>query len=233
MGELPACQEGAFGRAKGWSPAWSILIGLGRAGRKIFSRAGLPLPPVGKEAWMWWPGGCPGVCRDSGWFPGLPWGAATWKAGILFLAGQQDTCFGGKHFYKRFPLLCSSFPRLRAALPCPFPGLFTARGVISDGAPWAFSGQQGFLLRVWASHFASPLTCRAGCPGAGGSLRIPTSASTPPRCWRCRGARVEGRCCRDPGRVPSPGHPQLRGPFPSCLNFHGQISFCSRANILL
>lgn len=139
----------------------------------------------------------------------------------------------GQAFLWRVPLLCS-FPSSHAALLCPSPynphmGLFLM----------TFRGQQRFLLCVWASHLAAPQTCRAGCPGAGGSLWIPTTASMPMRCLRCWGAQIEGCCYGDltPGRthgaVSRLQDTLLSVPSLSCLNFHDRISFCSRANILL
>lgn len=130
------------------------------------------------------------------------------------------------------------FPQLTCSPAVPFSIQPTYR-VISDETTWTYSGQQRFLLCVRASHLAAPQTCRAGCPGAGGSLWIPTTASMPMRCLHCWGAQIEVCCYGDLtlGRIHGAvSHLQdalVSVLSVSCLNFHDQISFCSRANILL
>lgn len=57
------------------------------------------------------------------------------------------------------------------------------------GIPGLLVTDRDFLLCVRTSHFASPVTCRTGCPGVGGSLWISVSASLPMRCSQCPGSR--------------------------------------------
>jgi len=174
----------AYGTQKGWEEIWRFSPGLGCLSA-----------PNGRDK-----NGCGGqgiisvLEGTSGWFAGLPWGAATCsspRAGLFFPSWaarrEQALAFGGTVSVRGFP--CSALPSSPAALPCLFLGLFTARRAISDGSPWTFVTNRDFLLCIWTSHSASSVTCRAGCPRAGGSLRIPVSAPVPVRCSQCPGTR--------------------------------------------
>lgn len=120
MGELPACQEGAFGRAKGWSPAWSILMGLGRAGRKIFSRAGLLIcPRWGRRH------GCGGLgvvlvsVGTRGGFLVYLGVQQHGKQGFYSWLANKTPALGGNIFTKGFP--CSALPSLGCERLCRAP----------------------------------------------------------------------------------------------------------------
>lgn len=120
MGELPACQEGVFGCAKGWSPAWSILIGLGRAGRKIFSRAGLLIcPRWGRRH------GCGGLgvvlvsVGTRGGFLVYLGVQQRGKQGFYSWLANKTPALGGNIFTKGFP--CSALPSLGCERLCRAP----------------------------------------------------------------------------------------------------------------
>lgn len=109
LGELPACQKGAFGRAKGCSPAWSILRGLGRAGRNIFSRAGLLIcPQRGRRH------GCGGLgvvlvsVGTRGGFLVYLGVQQHGKQGFYSWQANKTLALGGNIFKKGFP--CSAPP---------------------------------------------------------------------------------------------------------------------------
>lgn len=163
------------GTQKGWEEIWAFPPGLGSSSA-----------PNGKGK-----NGCGGLGiflvlegTRGGFlvYLGVQQCAPAPEQGFSFPAGQQ-----GK---SRCLLLGQPFLQ-RVSLPLPFPacqqlcrahswGLFAG----SLMTPWTFGHQQGFfffLLCVWTSRFASPITCRAGCPGAGGSLWIPASVSVPMR----------------------------------------------------
>lgn len=91
-----------------------------------------------------------------------------------------------------------------------------------------FWSPTGFLLRVWPSHSVSPITCRAGCPRAGGSLRIPASVSLPTCSW-CSGSRGAAMRTSPHGAESISRTPCSVLP----LNFHHQIISYNRANVPL
>lgn len=74
-------------------------------------------------------------------------------------------------------------------------GCLQHAGLSLTGLPGLSDADRDFVLGVWTGHFVSPVTCRAGCPGASGSLGIPPSVSVPVRFSQCPG--FKGCCCED------------------------------------
>lgn len=126
---------------------------------------------------------------------GVQRGAAVPEQGFSFPAGQQgeSRClFGGNVSAKGFP--CSTLPCLTSGFAAPVPGGRSEHtGLSLMGLPGLLVTNRDFLLCVWMSYSASPITCRAGCPRAGGSPWIPASASLPMWCSQRPGIWLQER----------------------------------------
>lgn len=140
---------------------------------------------------------------------------------------ELESVFVGAVSTKGFP--CSVLPQLTTAFSMGVPG--GCRWAVSDRTPWTFGHQQGFCSQCMDRPFCVPVACRAGCPGAGGSLGMA------PLCLCQRGAHsvgVQGDLALGgtQGLCSISRTPCSVLPSPSCLNFHQPISSCSRANII-
>lgn len=133
------------------------------------------------------------------------------KQGFSSLLGSKaraGVCFCRNCFCKGISLLCPSPPHHRL-----FHG--GSWGLSLAGLLGLLDIYRDFVLGVGTDHFVSLVSCRAGCPRAGGSLGMPPSVSVPGRCSQCPGFKG---CCHEDltlggthkARVSSLGH---RAPF--------------------
>lgn len=93
---------------------------------------------------------------------------------------------------KGFP--CSlSFPISPQAFPWGFLGaVCSTLGCLWQDSLDFLVTDRDFVLGACTGDFVPPVTCRAGCPGAGGSLGMSPSVSVPARCSECPGSKG---CC--------------------------------------